>query len=106
MSFKWRLYYEDGSTFSDTDGQTWESPEWGIIGASQKKGNPALVGQNGDVLLYRADLGVWHLIGWSGVQDHLSHYAHLIECFRMTRWMPQDDEFFALWDRVREESSE
>ena len=105
--FKWRLHYEDGSTFSDTDGAPHDSPPWGVVAVSQPaaypQGEKALVG-NGDVYLYREDLGYWHEVGDSGLVDHLSHYGHLITCIRPGRWMPRRDEFFALWERVRDEA--
>lgn len=105
---KWRLYYDDGSTFSDLEGEPWESPLWGVIGVIQPpvrhRTAGGIVGKNGDYLLYRQDLGLWHLIGASGLQDHLAHFAHLITCVRVTRWMPEDKEFGALWERMREDA--
>lgn len=106
--FRWRLYYEDGTTFSDADGQPHESPPWGVVaigqpGAVERGGQPYMVG-NGDWYLYRADLGYWHEVGDRGFDDHMAHFAHLIACVRKGRWMPREDEFKQLIKRVREEA--
>jgi len=107
--FRWRLYYDDGSTFSDTDGEPHESPVWGCVAVSQphveSTADKALVG-NGDFYLYRSDLGFWYEVGDSGLVDQLSHFGHLISCVRAGRWMPRRDEFLALWDRLREEAKD
>lgn len=110
MVNQWRLYNEDGSVFDDLDGHSYESPVWGTIGVIQpsQKGRTAtgLVGKNGDYLLYRSDLGVWHLVGASGLDLHLARYAHLIECIRPTFWMPLDSEFEKLWAKMRDDAQE
>lgn len=106
----WCIYYDDGSTYSDVDGAPHESPPWGAVGVIQPslKGITAtgIVGKNGDYLLHRVDLGVWHLVGASGLVDHLAHFGHLIDCVRPTRWMPLDSEFSAIWARMRADAEE
>jgi len=103
--FRWRLYYEDGSTFDDRDGAPTSSPEWGVVAVVQPgtDGRDVLAG-TGDVYVYRTDLDLWHEVGASGLLDHLAHYARWIGCVRPGRWMPRDDEFFALIDRARNEA--
>ena len=83
----WRLYYDDGSTFEDTDGEPWQSPPWGVVLCIQpdRKGNERLM-MNGDVLMYRTDLGHWTQCGDGGFEDHAVHFGHVISCFRKTRW--------------------
>ena len=107
MSFKWRLYYDDGSTFSDTEGAPHESPMWGIVGVSQPWvsgiADPATLA-NGDWLLFRDDEGFWHEVGDKGLDDHIVHFGHLISCARKTRWMPRRDKFLAIVARMREEA--
>jgi hypothetical protein len=100
--FLWRLYYEDGSTFSDTDGEPWESPPWGSVCCAQpNEEDPSdRVMVNADVLLWRTDLGVWMQCGHDGLEDHLAHYAHVIGCVRKTRWIRTRD-FREIWKRAR-----
>lgn len=106
----WRLYYDNWTTFSSEEGETYESPVWGAVGAIQppQRGRTAtaIVGKNGDYLLFRTDLGVWHLVGASGLDDHLCHFGHLIECVRKTRWMPIDSEFSRIWEKMRADALE
>ena len=99
--FRWRLYYEDGSTFSDTDGEPWESPAWGCVALAQS----ALDGSdkimvNADYCFWRVDLQRWTQCGTDGLDDHICHEAHLIGCVRKTRWVPTLD-FREVWKRAR-----
>lgn len=87
--FVWRLYYEDGTTFSDTDGEPYESPVWGCVALAQ----PHLDGSdkimvNADYYLWRPDRGEWYQCGVDGLDDHMAHFGHLIQCVRKTRWIP------------------
>jgi len=110
VTVTWRLNYEPpGPSFSSEDGEVWESPEWGAVGVVQPNETRTareIVGKNGDYLLHRSDLDVWHLVGASGLVDHLAHFGHLIDCIRPTRWMPLDREFKAIWDRMRADAAE
>jgi hypothetical protein len=105
--FTWRLYYDDHTTFDSNQGEPHESPPWGVIGVTQPTVGSLtardIVGKNGDYLLYRTDLKVWHLVGASGLIDHLAHFGHLITCIRPTRWMPLDSEFAEVWEKMRRE---
>lgn len=95
----WRLYYEDGSTFSDSDGAPHESPAWGVVALKQPGYEPEIL-VNADWLMYRTDLGRWEQCGSDGFDDHACHYGHLIGCWRKTRWIPLPD-FKRIWARVR-----
>lgn len=99
--FKWRLYYEDGTTFSDTDGEPHESPAWGCVGLAQPdlKGSDQIM-INSDYLMWRSDLNIWTQCGRDGIDDHLAHFVHSIQCIRKTRWIPTLD-FRVIWKRVR-----
>ena len=100
--FKWRIYYDDGTTFSNTDGPPHESPVWGAVGVSQPEFNIQLVG-NGDHYIWRTDLQRWHEVGDSVLVDHITHFGHLIGCVRCGRWMPRNEDFKAMWKRLRED---
>lgn len=105
----WRMYYEDGSTFSDTDGAPHESPEWGTVVI--RDGDEVLFGANADYFLFRSDLGRWHQVGETEVEgsvsvgliDHLTHYGHLITCVRPARWTAMNDTYKALYARAVED---
>ena len=97
---KWRLYYEDGSTFSDTDGPPHESPPWGVVALAQPALEREPIMVNSDYYLWRPDRNLWHQCGHDGLDDHLCHEGHLIQCIRKTRWIPTL-EFREIWQRVR-----
>ena len=99
--FKWRLYYEDGSTFSDTDGPPHASPVWGVVAVSQPGFDPPVM-VNSDWLMYRADSGRWAECGADGFTDHAPHFGHLIGCWRKTRWIDTAD-FKRTWKLARED---
>jgi hypothetical protein len=101
--FKWRLYYADGSTFSDTDGAPHDSPPWGVVVVSQPGAtdNVDRVLMNGDRFMYRTDLDRWHEVGRDGLDDHLSHFGHLVGCYRVGRWIPDRQAFKAIVARAQ-----
>lgn len=104
--FKWRLYYDDGSTFSDGDGAPHDSPPWGVVAVSQPdapNGSRELLG-NGDYYLYRKDIGLWHEVATDGLPDHLAHFGHLMSCVRPGRWMPNRVEWVKIVERMRAEA--
>ena len=115
MSFKWRIYYEDGSTFSDADGKPQDSPPWGAVVVAQPrvepKQQPVLVGANADYFLYNTKLRCWHQVGETevegglsvGLVDHLAHFAHQISCVRPARWMVNNEKFKQIWAQARED---
>jgi hypothetical protein len=98
---KWTLFYENGSWFSDTDGEPHESPPWGVVAVRQDGVDPPVM-VNSDWLMWRTDLGEWTECGRDGFDDHACHYGHLIGCWRKTRWVRKPD-FMAIWKRARGE---
>ena len=111
MAFKWRIYYEDGSTFSDTDGEPYESQPWGTVVITQQA--EILYGANADYFLYREDMQRWHQVGETetegavgiGLIDHLTQFGHLITCVRPARWTADNDTFKALYAQALEDMS-
>jgi len=98
---QWCIYYEDGSTFSDEDGAPHESPVWGCVALAQ----PALdssdkIMVNADYYLWRPDRNLWYQCGVDGLDDHICHFGHLIECVRKTRYIPTID-FREIWKQAR-----
>ena len=104
--FKWRLYYDDGSTFSDADGAPHESPPWGVVVIGQphaERHDRVLMNGDTSLYLYRSDLGRWCEIGQGGILDHLAHFGHLISCIRPGRHIPEREAFKALVARAQED---
>jgi len=96
---KWRLYYEDGSTFSDLDGAPHDSPPWGVVALAQPDIDPPIT-VNADYYLWRPDLNQWLECGTDGLDDHVCHFGHLIQCVRKTRWITTID-FKRIWAQAR-----
>jgi hypothetical protein len=101
---RWCIYYEDGSTYSDTDGPPHESPPWGAVVLWQADVHPPVM-VNADYLMFRTDLDHWTECGPDGLLDHITHYAHVISCVRPTRWIPTKN-FNELWERARKQRDE
>lgn len=115
--FRWRIYYDDGTTFDDNDGKPQDSPPWGAVVVAQPKAKGqarVLVGRNADYFLYNTKLRRFHQVGETeqeagvsiGLVDHLAHFAHQISCVRPTRWMADDQAFKAIWKRAIEEAGD
>lgn len=107
MNFRWRLYYYDGSTFDDHDGEPWESPTEGVVLVGQfehEKWKDNL--NNALAYLYRDDLECWTQVGDEvGLRDHLSLFARHISCVRFGMWWRRD-EFMTTMKRARAEVDE
>lgn len=93
--FKWKLYYEDGSTFTDKDGYPWESPVAGLVCVAQPDADEDVLGSR-DFFLYRADEEVWIECDRAGADDQLSHFGHSIAVFRIGRQVPDREK----WRRI------
>ena len=99
MTFIWRIYYENGSTFSDTDGEPWESPAWGVVALAQPDADPPIM-VNADWMMWRTDRECWEQCGSDGFDDHAVHHGHVVRCWRKTRWIPTPD-FREIWKVAR-----
>lgn len=104
--FKWRLYYEDGSTFDNIQGKPHEAPMFprvqivGQPGVRERIGFPDIV-EGMSFFLYRTDLNAW--LGYeqeSFLYDEFERVGHLIGCFRKGRHIGEGD-YRDIWNRVR-----
>lgn len=101
VSWRWKLVYADGSTFTDLDGAPHESPVTGVLFLCQPASEPPIL-LNADWFMYREDHDEWTQCGSDGMVDHAVLYGHLISAFRKTLWVRSPD-FKALWAQAREE---
>jgi hypothetical protein len=85
--FKWRLYYEDGSTFTDHEGSPWDSPHFGVIGVAQPFAADRFKTRlfDGDYFIYRTDYNCWLDVNLDGLLDHLTDAAQYIVAVRPGR---------------------
>ena len=105
MSFKWRLYLADGSTYDNNDGEPWESPTVPrVVCISQVGAEPDWpnIIVNGSYYIYRSDLDLWT---WH--DDPFGAILEMIEnpgliAVRMGKFV-STPVFKAIWQRAREE---
>lgn len=93
----WRIYYSDGSSFSNEDGEPWEAPSVDV----------QIVAQGDDLLfyhdyyLYRSDLELWiPCNGRDGLLDQLMASARYIDAVINGRYM-DNKAWQALLHKVR-----
>lgn len=92
MIVRWRLYYDDGTTFSSEDGAPDEAPLDGVVG----------VGEEDDTgrrqTYWGADYYFWTGDGWAGgnIADLERWLRRVLPQLKYGRWAPQ-----TLWQKVR-----
>ena len=83
---RWKIHYDDGSTFSSEDGAPWESPGYGVLAVTQDGENTVLCSQ--DFYLYRDDYSCWVEVHIEGLIDHLVTAARHVVAVRAGRTVP------------------
>lgn len=88
----WRIWYEDGSTFTNADGPPEASPPWGVIAIGQRTH-----GRYQDALysgvpwyVFRADEGYWCEYDDGGFLDCMVHRAKDVTAVRFGRYTRRD----------------
>ena len=104
MAVRWRLYYQDGTTFSNEDGDPQDSPPMGVVALLQPGASPEIM-VNADWLLYRTDFEEWAECGSDGMEDHAVLWGDRISAFRKTLWIRRPD-FEEIWARMRSDLAE
>lgn len=99
-TYAWKLWYEDGSTFSSENGKPWESPVLGVCLLAQPEVVRDDILASRSYLIYREDARRWMEVDTAGLLDQLSHFARFIPCMRLTRQLPDTDTFQALHHSV------
>ena len=81
---KWQIYYEDGSTFSDVDGEPCAAPGYGVLCLWQ----PRQPLYSADYYVYRTDYGSWVEVKLDGLIDHLVPHAPEVVAVKAGRAVP------------------
>jgi len=84
---RWKLYYNDGSSFSDEDGAPNDSPPFGAVFVCQPNHSGRDLIWGTDYLIHRTDVDAWMGTDLVGLIDQLSHFAPYIDCVRAGREM-------------------
>jgi hypothetical protein len=80
----WRIWYEDGTVFSSTDGPPEKSPAWGVLGIWQRGRSL----YNKDFYIWREDYQSWVEVDQIGLVDHLVTAAPQITAVKVGRTVP------------------
>jgi len=96
----WRIYYDNGSVFTDADGEPFAAPRQGVqIIVQEKDGDYEMV-QGRDHFYWEPKVGGWCTSDLFGAFDHLVRASR--QCLLFGRQMT-DDQYRALEQRVRDE---
>lgn len=83
----WRIYYDDGTTFSNDDGLPEDAPGYGVLAITQDGEDEILASQ--DFYIYRSDYGCWIEVKTEGLIDHIVTAAHLVRAVKAGRTVPK-----------------
>jgi hypothetical protein len=86
----WTLYYENGTKFTNLEGDPQDSPPFGVVFVTQPGLNSRDLIWGVNYLIFRRDLGYWTGHDQIGLFDQLAHFAHLIDSVRPGREMDTD----------------
>ncbi len=100
MEKLWEIYYENGDTFSNLDGEPHEAPVYGVEYIWQKEPHDDLF--NCHYYLWRLDYGCWINVRGDGLVDHLAVAVKEIAGFLAGRTIPGPN-FSAIVNRVNRE---
>ncbi len=98
---KWRIYYGDGSTFSDRDGPPERAPVVDVQCVVHEANNARgfVVRHNKDAWIWMADH--WRPVDWPGLYDHL-YFAPNPKTIIFGRTV-RDDDFWHIVGRATRE---
>lgn len=90
---KWRIYYDDDTTFDNTQGEPWEAPGRGVVCIVQIDPSPRMYNVNTQVLMespffwYHREFGYWFRSEQNGLIDQLTNDRKNIVCaVKLGRW--------------------
>jgi hypothetical protein len=93
-TIKWRIYYDNGSTFDNTQGKPWEAPGRGVVCIVQIDPSPRNKSVNTQVLVghayywFHVEWGYWLHSDIYGIIDLLTNDRDRSVCaVKMGRWL-------------------
>lgn len=89
--WKWKLVYEDETTFSDLDGSAIESPTWGALFVLQPGVMADTEGVGDYALLHFSDKDRWMGVDEVGFLDRIAHAVHRVDAVRFGRKVWTDE---------------
>lgn len=95
-TYRWKIWYEDGSAFSSDDGEPWESPPLGVVVIAQPRHDTDILIDRTHYI-YREDENCWAVHDLLGLADQLLTRARHISCYRIGRMMASRSAFRKIW---------
>lgn len=86
-SVQWKIWYEDGTTFTSAQGDPKDSPTHGVIAVAQADNWLGHEVITGEWYIYRDDVQKWMFCDSFGVKDQMIHYGHVISAVRPGRYV-------------------
>lgn len=83
---KWKIYYDNETTFSSEDGSPEDAPGYGVLAITQDKESTVLCSQ--DFYIYRTDYDCWIEVHIEGLIDHIVTSAHNVRAVKAGRTVP------------------
>ena len=70
---RWKIYYVDGSTFSNEDGSPEDAPGWGVAAVVQEDDLVgAMVHHQRDFYGFAEEFGGWHEMDYCGLAQYIA----------------------------------
>lgn len=73
MDLRWKIYYVDGSTFSNQDGSPEDAPGWGVVAVIQEDDVTGVqVHHQHDFYCFAFEFGGWYALDYFGFAQYAS----------------------------------
>lgn len=70
MLYQWIVWYDDGSSFTNLDGQPWDAPRWGVLCiAAESKDHGRMIWHATDYYVWDTE---WISCDFTGLLDYLT----------------------------------
>jgi hypothetical protein len=79
MNLRWKVYYIDGTTFSNLDGRPEDAPGWGVAAIAQEDDVVGVqIHQQRDFYCFAPEFGGWYAVDYFGFAQYLARPGYKI----------------------------
>jgi hypothetical protein len=73
MDMRWKIFYTDGTTFSNQDGEPEDAPGWGVIAVAQEDDVVGVqIHHQRDFYCFAPEFGGWYAVDYFGFAQYLA----------------------------------
>jgi hypothetical protein len=94
--YRWKAWFEDGRTFTDSDCEPWELPPLGLVFVTQPGPKDYDLLRDKNHYLYRTDIGRWVNADDAGLWDQLTTRIKDFSAYRLGREIHQKHEWLKM----------